>query len=52
MINTLLQLAKLGEKIEDIDKKLQVIQEDMLILKAKSGLEPREGWGGFSLGDK
>jgi len=52
MISTLVQLGKLTQKIEDIDKKLRAIQEDLLILKAQYS-KSQDPWGsGFSLGDK
>lgn len=52
MISTLIQLGKITQKIEEIDKKLKTIQEDMLILKARSGASPKDGWSNFTLGDK
>lgn len=52
MISTLIQLGKITQKIEEIDKKLKAIQEDMLILKARSGVPPKDGWSNFTLGDK
>lgn len=47
-----MQLSNLAKKIEEIDKRLKVIQEDLLILKARTGVPPRDGWSNFSLGDK
>jgi hypothetical protein len=52
MISTLIQIGKLTRQIEEIDKKLKAIQEDLLILKVQYS-KPPESWGpGFSLGDK
>jgi len=52
MISTLIQLGKLTQKIEEIDKKLKVIQEDLLVIKAQHSKPPNSWESGFSLGDK
>jgi len=52
MISALIQLSNISQKIEEIDKKLKAIQEDLLVLKAQSS-KARNPWEAeFSLGDK
>ena len=47
-----MQLNNLTKKLEEIEKKLDVIQKDMLILRAHFS-KPQDPWNsGFSLGDK